>query len=158
MDWTELKNKIYYCDGSWRDIYVSGTSVSDWKKWVDYVNEHYLVNSLNGKTNQDEKKIDFATIKGYWAGDHDFCTTAKVFVDNLQINAHFFDNTELENDIDPSEVNSIDDHNKLIKFMTDLSNILNKAVILTPENGHEIVLIKVHKGRIYLMKGINPIN
>ena len=96
MEWTELKNKIYYWDGSWRDIYVSGTNVSDWKKWVDYVNDNYQVDWFNGKTSGDEKKIDFTTIEEYWAGNHDLCSTAKIFIDNVQINAHFFDNAELE--------------------------------------------------------------
>lgn len=32
MNWTDLKNKIYYWDGSWRDIYVLQTNRDDWKK------------------------------------------------------------------------------------------------------------------------------
>jgi hypothetical protein len=29
MDWSELKNGIYYWDGSWRDIYVFDTKIED---------------------------------------------------------------------------------------------------------------------------------
>ncbi len=155
MDWTELKNKIYYRDGSWRDIYVRETNASDWKKWVNYVNDNYKVDWFNTKTNKDEEKIDFATIEEYWDGNHDQSSTGKVFIDKVQINAHFFDDNELENDIDPSEFNSIDDHEKLIKFMIDVSTILDKEVILTPENQHEIILIKVNGDKVDLQTTLN---
>ena len=40
--------------------------------------------------------------------------------------------------------------------MTDLSNLLDKEVILTPENEHETVLIKVDKDEVVLAKDIDP--
>jgi hypothetical protein len=156
MNWTELKNKIYYWDGSWRDIYVLGTLRPDWKKWVDYVNQNYTIDWFNGKTDKDERNIDFNVIEEFWNGDHDLCSTAKVFIDKIQINAHFFDDTEMENDIDPREFNSIEDHDKLIKYMTDISILLDKEVILTPENEHETVLIKVNKDNVDFSHDIEP--
>jgi hypothetical protein len=158
MKWIELKNRIYYTDGSWRDIYVPETTMSDWKKWVDIVNHNYKVDWFNGKTNKHEEKIDFTTIIDNWSKEHDFSSTAKVYVDNLQINAHFFDSTELENDIDPGDINSIEDHEKLIKFMSDLSIILDKEVILTPENQHEFILVKVYRDKVLLTNDIDLSN
>ena len=156
MKWTELKSKIYYWDGSWRDIYVLKTVRHDWKKWVDYVNQNYSIDWFNGKTNIDEKKVDFNVIEEFWNGNLDLCSTAKVFIDKIQINAHFFDDTEMENDIDPREFNSVEDHDKLIKYMTDLSILLDKEVILTPENEHETVLIKVNKDDVVFSNDIDP--
>jgi hypothetical protein len=43
MNWPDLKSKIYYSDGSLRDIHVLQTNLSDWQKWVDYVNENYRI-------------------------------------------------------------------------------------------------------------------
>jgi hypothetical protein len=43
MEWVDLKKKIYYWDGSWRDIYILETTLEDNKKWADYVNDKYLV-------------------------------------------------------------------------------------------------------------------
>ena len=156
MKWTELKNKIYYWDGSWRDIYVLNTARHDWKIWVDYVNKNYPIDWFNGKTNTDEKKIDFNVIEEFWSGNLDLCSTAKIFIDKIQINAHFFDDTEMENDIDPREFNSFEDHEKLIKYMTDLSILLDKEVILTPENEHETVLFKVNKNVVAFSQDIDP--
>jgi len=80
MDWQILKDKIYYLDGSWRDIYVH--------------------------------------------------------------------NTTTEDDIAPNEINSLADHNKLMDYMTRLSKVLNKTVVLTPENQSDFVLISVYKDEI----------
>ena len=156
MNWTDLKNKIYYWDGSWRDIYVLQTSQNDQEKWVDYVNKNYHIDWYNGKADRDENQIDIDVIKEFWSGNHDLCSTAKVFIDKIQINAHFFDDTEMENDIDPREFNSIEDHNKLIKYMSDLSNLLDKEIILTPENEHETILFKVNKEKIEFSEDIDP--
>ena len=148
MDWKDLKNKIYYWDGSWRDILVLKTNRSDWKIVVDYVNENYRIQWFNGKSGQDENKVDFSVIEGFWDGNFDLCSTANVFIDKIQINAHFFDDTEIENDIDPREFNSIEDHNKLVKYMRDISKLLGKEVVLTPENDREVVLFKVYMDNI----------
>jgi hypothetical protein len=156
MNWTDLKDKIYYWDGSWRDLYVLQTTRADWKIWVDYVNRNYRIEWFNSKADKDENQIDFSVIEEFWSGDHDLCSTAKVFIDKIQINAHFFDETEMENDIDPREFNSIDDHNKLIKYMSDLSILFDKEVILTPENEHETFLLKVIKNNVEFSEKIEP--
>lgn len=156
MNWSDFKNKICYWDGSWRDIYVLHTNHTDWGKWVDYVNKNYHIDWYNGKADRDENQIDIDVIKEFWSGNHDFCSTAKVFIDKIQINAHFFDDTEIENDIDPREFNSIEDHNKLIQYMSDISNLLDKEIILTPENEHETILFKVNKEEIEYSEDIDP--
>jgi len=145
MDWNQLKDTIYVWDGGWLDIYVHGTSAKDWEKWTHYVNQNFKIDWFNGKTERDESKIDFTVIQEYWDGNHNLCSTAKVFIDdNIQVNAHFFDDEEIENDIDPREFKSIDDHNKLIEFLKRLSNELAKEVTVTPENCPEIVLMKIN--------------
>lgn len=158
MNWIELKNKVYNWDGSWRDIYILQINHSDWKKWVNYVNENYRIDWFNGKVDKVENQIDFGVIEEFWSGNHDLCSTAKVFIGSIQINAHFFNDTEIENDIDPREFNSIDDHNKLVKYMTDLSILLEKEIILTPENDSETILFKVSYDKIEFSKNIDPIN
>lgn len=156
MDWQSLKGKTFYWDGSWRDIYVPNTTKEDWRIWVDYVNENYKIDWFNGKENANQNKIDFTVILEYWNGNLDLCSTAKVFIDNIQINAHFFDDTEFENDIDPREFNSIQDHNKLTKYLTDLSRLFGKEVMLTPENEHETVLLKVSGDTINYSSEVDP--
>ncbi len=148
MNWRDLKNNVYYWDGSWRDICVLQTSLEDNLKWCDYVNEKYRIEWFNDLTQMDETKVDFHVIKEFWNGNHDLSSTAKVFIDKIQINNDFFVDDQIENDIDPREINSIEDHDRVIKYMTDLSFLLDKPVILTPENDKEEVLIKVSKNII----------
>lgn len=144
MNWNLLKDKIYLWDGGWLDIYVHSTSANDWKIWTNYVNQNFKIDWYNGKAKRNESKIDFSVIQEYWSGNHDLCSSAKIFIDdNIQVNAHFFDDSEIENDIDPREFKSIDDHNKLIQFLKGLSLEFEKEVTVTPENSPEIVLIKV---------------
>ncbi len=148
MDFQKLKDKIYYCDGSLRDIYILHTDIDDNRKWTEFVNENYTIKWFNGLTQENESKIDFEVVRGYLNGDHDLCSSASVFLDKIQINNHFFVDTEIENDISPKEINSIDDHNKLITYMTGLSKVLEKKVVLTPENEATIALITVDKDEI----------
>jgi hypothetical protein len=151
MNWTEIKEKIYYCDGSLRDIYILQTNMEDNKKWTDFVNEHYTVKWFNGLTQTDEKEIDFEVIKGYLNREHDLCSSASIFLDKIQINNHFFIDSEIENDISPKEINSLQDHERIISYMIGISKILNKPIILTPENEQGTILIKVTKDIVELM-------
>jgi len=155
MNWTELKEKVYYWDGSWLDIYILRTSLEDNEKWTDYVNENYRIEWFNALTQADENRISFDVIKEFWNGNQDLCSTAKVFIDKVQINNHFFTDTEIENDIDPREINSMEDHERVIKYMTDLSKLLDKPLILTPENEQETILIIVSKNQVAYSKNID---
>ena len=126
MNWTELKKEIYYCDGSLRDIYVLQTNLEDNEKWTDLINQ----------------------LRGYLKGEHDLCSSAHVYIDKIQINNHFFIDNEIENDISPKEINSIEDHEKILKYMKEISVLLDKPVILTPENEQEKILIRVTNDQI----------
>jgi hypothetical protein len=41
LSWENLKNKVYFLNGSLRDIYVRDTTKEDWQKWSDFVNANY---------------------------------------------------------------------------------------------------------------------
>ena len=49
----------------------------------------------------------------------------------------FFSIDEIENDFFPEEVKTIEQHNLIIEYLKSISKILNKEVILTPENYSE---------------------
>lgn len=153
MNWTQLKKEIYYCDGSLRDIYVFQTNLEDNEKWTNLVNQLYSVKWFNGLTQTEEQKIDIQVIRGYLKGEHSLCSSANVYIDKIQINNHFFIDNQIENDISPTEINNIDDHEKIINYMSVISVLLDKPVILTPENEQETILIRVTKDKIeYLPK------
>jgi len=140
---------------SWRDIYVKESSVDDWEKWIDWVNKNYRIDWHNGKTEKDEPQIDFNVIKECWNGNQDLISTAKVFIDNIQVNAHFFDDSEIENDIDPREFTSIQDHNKLLEYLKKVSAICAKPVFVTPENCPEIILMRIENDEVEIFTDSN---
>ena len=91
-------------------------SLADWAKWIVLVHKHYRIQWYNGKTKQDETTIDFDIIMQFWKGNHDLRSTANVFLDEIQVNAHFFQEHVIENDIDPREFQTIEDHQKLMQY------------------------------------------
>lgn len=145
MTWEELRNKLYEIDGSWRDIYVLNTTREDWLKWADYVNKNYPI--IWTDTESDESmtidKIDLKTVVRHFDG-RQFNSSANVLVNGIGVNAHFFTEEEIENDIDPSSIRSMDDHNNLMSYMKSVSKLLNKEVILTGENCSDYAIVKVN--------------
>ena len=139
-NWEKIKEEIYFIDGSLRDIYVNNITENEWELWVNYVNKNYKIDWNN------KKKIDFEIIKNNWKEIMPQYT-AKMFIENIQINNHFFG--DFENDIDPAEIKNIYDHNCIIKYMKDISEILNKTVYLSEENWRNDYLIKIYKEKIY---------
>ena len=148
LDWQYLKEKVYFLDGSLRDIYVHNTTKEDWQKWADFVNTRYKTSFYIYETKVKEDKVDLSKVFEYWNGIHKCGSTATVCIDNIQVNAHFFTEDEIENDIAPSEINSIEDHFKLMDYMSKLSKLLDNTVELTPENEAGYVLISVDKDEI----------
>ena len=146
--WNDIEKDVYYKDGSLRDIFIKGISMYEWLKWIRYVNENYTLTWFNGLTQVQENKINEQIILDYLEGKHDLCSSACVSIGNTQINCHFFDISEIENDIDPREFTQIEDHEMLVKYMIDVSCLLNKEVVLTGENMTENVLIRVKKESI----------
>ncbi len=156
MNWSFLKENVYFHDGSWRDICVQNIQLGDWKNWVEFVNKKYQIEWYNDTTETKEAKIDFEVISQYWDGQHDLCSSAKVFINNIQVNVHFFDDNEIENDLDPTEFRSLEDHNCLMKYLTEVSLLLKRSVIVTPENLPNLTLIKVNGEQIEIPTKSNP--
>ena len=129
---------------------IKGISRHEWLKWIRYVNENYTLTWFNGLTQAQENKISEQIILDYLEGKHDLCSSAYISIGNAQINCHFFDIYEIENDIDPREFTQIEDHEMLIKYMVDVSCLLNREVVLTRDNMSENVLIRVRNESIHV--------
>ena len=142
LEWIKLKEDIYFEDGSWRDLYVLNANMEDWKRWVDYVNQNYRIEWYDVKTETTKNQIDYDVINQYFTEAKSLGSLARIFIDKIIINCHFFCETIIENDIDPSEIKSFEDHQKILIYMTDIANILDKEVRLTLENMEEIIFIK----------------
>ncbi|RWY46249.1 hypothetical protein [Mucilaginibacter gilvus] len=133
-DWKFLKENIYYCDGSFRDITIRNTTKEDWKLWADVVNKTYKTSFSEGGSDIQTGKIDIYRVYDYWDGKTDTCLDATIFIGNIVVKTYFFTDEEIENDITPKEINTIDDHINLMQYLSTISTALNKRVVLTPEN------------------------
>lgn len=156
IDWNFLKENIYFRDGSWRDIYVQNVQVDDWQKWVEYVNKTYRVEWYNGLTEKTETQIDFEVIRQYWEGQHDRLSSGSVFIDRIKLNVHFFDDEEIENDLDPADFKSIEDHHSLMNYLIEISLLLEKTVIVTPEDFSKCILVKVTGENVEIPVDVDP--
>ena len=144
MTWGALKNNLYNWDGSWRDIHVKDCDVSDWKLWSEFINDSYKLVWYNPAKNFSEDTIDFSVICDQMSNDKFVSTTVNFWItESIQVNAHFFTQHHLENDIDPREFRSIVDHDALVNYMVKLSKILSKKVYLTSENMVDHILMIV---------------
>ena len=148
MNWQQLQDEIYYLDGSLRDIYVDGTTRHDWIVWADFVNQNYKTSFYSHETDIKQDKINIHKAFEFWDRISEIGATATVFIDRIEINIHFFCEEEIENDITPTEICSIDDHLKLVDYIVKISKVLNKKVVLTPENSSKIELIAVNQEAI----------
>lgn len=143
MNWQKIKESIYYEDGSLRDIYILETNKDDWKKWVCFVNEHYHVLFSADGTETKHDKIPWTMIEGRLSGNHHSSCRASIYIDSIIINAFFFTEDQIENDITPSEITTLEAHKKLMNYMESVAALLNKPVRLTEENHPDQILVEV---------------
>ena len=146
-NWQDIK-WIFEPDGALRDIYVQEVSLNDWKKIIDLLNEKYKISS--GGNNQIDKSyvIEYLTDE---AGEIE-SKSASVFLGGIRLNCHFFLADQIEFDVDPKEVNSIEDFELIENFMANVSKSLNNQITLTDENHPKFPLVKIDSNR-----GINKI-
>ncbi|GGF23455.1 hypothetical protein [Flavobacterium limi] len=143
-NWEEIK-WIFEPDGTLRDIYVENVDIEDCKILIDYLNANHIVKYGPSDDNQIINKIN----KDYLiqlltdvTGKLELKTVA-IIIDDIIINTHFFTVDEIEFDIEPEEINSVEDYEKVLSFMNKISRVLNKQLILTGENQIQFPLVTV---------------
>ncbi len=128
-------------DGSLRDIYVQDVTLSDWEKLIDFLNLNYDI-----KFGEDEKKqIDKEYVAKYLKDETGEMESKALKIDFNGVNFHcyFFLPDQIEFDIDPNEIKTINDFESIETFMVSISKTLKNQVTLTRENSPEFPLIKI---------------
>jgi hypothetical protein len=147
LTWEELRANLYEIDGSYRSIYVLGATREDWHQWMTYVNQHYPVrwSAEDHVDDQPFEAIDLAYIERRWdAGDHGIFTLGSVFLGPVKLNCHFWSDTEIEQDLDPSEFRSLEDHHRLLAYLVAISQTLRKEIIVTAEKYPKAIYLRVN--------------
>lgn len=122
----EILDKVFFNDGSLRDIYVLDVGIDDWQRFIDWV-----CNSSRGTIfyKDGEKQIYNKTnvAKLFKEKEHHNILLSIDFK-GVFINCHFFEENKMELDINPKEISSQNEVNAVFEFMRKLSNVLDKEI------------------------------
>ncbi|TGD82493.1 hypothetical protein [Hymenobacter wooponensis] len=133
LDWKDVKKYIYSPNGSLPDTYVLDTTRADWETWTNFVNATYRV-IFRDAYEQEHEKIDFAAVLQCWdKNETDGWPFASVFVGNIQVNCFFLAEDAIDGDIDTKQFEQANDHLGLMEYLTSLSKLLKKRVVLVEE-------------------------
>ena len=135
---------IFEKDGALRDIYVQNATISDWEKTVDLLNSEYKLTFGVYEYNLTDK-IDFGYVKTMFADETGELETKSATIDlsGIVVKCFFFLENQIEFDINPTEIKTESDFNKITDFMKSISSKLEKQITLCGENQPEFPLIKI---------------
>ncbi len=138
MKWEDYRVDFEF-DGSWRDIYVLNTTISDWQILVDFLRSDIYEYSctISGKNSELP-----SSAKDIVNAEFEFKPLLHLTVGSVILNCHFFTDEEIEFDLDPREIQSEREAEQIFAFMRQVGEILDKEVILTPENVSHIPIFK----------------
>lgn len=144
----QILERIFFDDGSLRDIYVLDTDEDDWSKLLAWAREQYPLSfTVDGQVTS--VPTDVAKI---WEQKKHNSVTLGITVDEVLFNSHFFSKSEIELDIFPRGF-TVQDGATVIGFVEKLAAVLAKRVCLTPENpqdawNHAFVRISPTRGEL----------
>ncbi len=131
FNYDDVKKKVFYWDGSWRDIYVLHTDIQDWEKLYSFfVADYRTIFSIDSEV----VEVLPQTVKEIFDLNETSAPVLGVLVGDIHLCIHFFSEREFEADIDPRQVKNENDVTKLLNFIRKIGILLHKDVILTGEN------------------------
>lgn len=141
MMWEEYKVE-FTPDGSLRDIYIKGVDIDDWQSFIDFLrsteaNLDFYIEAKAAKLPDCIKDIVL---------DREQLYQLSIRLDGVTVNCHFFTPVEIELDLNPQEIDSEAKAKVIFRFMSTVGRVLNRQVILTPENAEEQPIFKYEPG------------
>ena len=133
MNWQQLKEHIYYEDGSLRDIYIRNASPAAWKRWIYFINKNYDVRFMIGEA-LSGPQIDPDVVTAHWKDPGQDHPSASILISGITMMTYFFSPDQIENDITPKEITCMEDHDQLLQYLKSVSNLLGRPVELTEES------------------------
>ncbi|MFL0803297.1 MAG: protein export chaperone SecB [Agarilytica sp.] len=138
--WSEIKEE-FGVDGSLRDIYVEEIDPALWKIFIEAVRSSVYKHEFTHGGVIIGFPDDLPEIKRLQETNP---TTLAIWLnDKVQVNCHFFVETEIELDISPRDIVGEHEYQVLTSFLEWISSILKKRVILTHENTQDQVILSV---------------
>lgn len=140
--WGDIRYE-FETDGSLRDIYVENIDPPVWDTFIAEVKRSgYKIEFAHGDVAKDLPN-DLTTIKSMQQTNP---TTLYIWIaENIQLNCHFFVETEIELDVSPHDVQTESAYTQLVCFLEWLSSVTRAEVKLTHEGMPEQVILSVCK-------------
>jgi hypothetical protein len=126
---------VWLKDGSYRDVYVFGTSLSDWGELSN------LAREFPHSYQQDGVELPLPDEAAVF-GDREHTHLLSIRVGNATINCHYYIATEIELDVDPREVRGQEDHDAILSFVERLSAATGKTARITDESSESSVYLE----------------
>jgi len=143
--WNDVKDDLQP-DGTLRDIYVTGIAEPDWDDLINEVAGAGFSIEFTHGGNVTALPKSFRSIRELQNTDP---TTLKVMLQHgIQVNCHFFVDSEIEMDISPGEVAGPVEFDVLISFLRWIAETLNRPVVLTYENSPDQEILRVDRETI----------
>ena len=130
MDWQAIALD-FEADGLLRDIHVEETTIADWRYvWVlGFEEDVTFIFNVDGENAEPPRSVDEV-----FALRANHAVTGSYRVEGITYNCHFFEVSEIEFDVDPSEIADHDGADRLSRFIKRLAYLTGKPVRLTHEN------------------------
>ncbi len=129
----------FYIDGSLRDIYIFGTDEQDWQKFLTFLctSSYPLEFIIAGEQQPIPDRIEdvFSLV-------HSQGGVLYIDEEHLALHCYFSTSEEIELDLDPRNMHTEQQISRLLDFMHKIGRLLNKTVVLTPENASWVALFR----------------
>src|SRR5215218_3760144 len=99
---------LWESDGSLRDMYVLGTSLKDWRAFLEFASQFPRKYLFDGEA---KEQPEVEQLFGNQGGSHLLSLT----VGTATVNCHFFVEEEIELDLSPKEIEGPSEHNQLLQ-------------------------------------------
>lgn len=134
-----VMNNIFFDDGSLRDIYITETSLEDWKIIWELMKSFNLTISIDGDPNEKIPK----DVTDIFQVRKEKAVHSRFSYKGVDIVCYFFSINEVEFDVSPREVYTMMEANSVFEFMEILSRLISKDVSLSIENDKQNPLITI---------------
>ncbi len=139
MNWEDVRGE-FYCDGSYRDIYVLDTTMEHWQSALDAIRQVYptYVYQNDGEAVPLPALAQEAFPAPGWSD-----RVLLIDVGGPIAKCHFFFDGQIEFDLDPKQVLGQIELDGVLRFMRVLSEATGRDVLLTPESHPEVAIFRV---------------
>ncbi|MHC0036646.1 hypothetical protein [Pseudoneobacillus sp. C159] len=137
---SKLLDEIFEDDGSYRDLYILDVEIKDWETILELIKNNFEFKFLK---DAEEINIDLYDAARIFRERGDFAFLISINYKGVIINTHFFDEAEIEFDIFPMEIDSLEKRMAVFEFMHFIAISINRSISITQENSPEAPYLEV---------------